>query len=252
MLVFGDSITQFGNSVDRGGFVARLANYYQRQMDVINRGFSQYNASGALGIAGNVFPKTASPVYSRSAAPAKSKPSSALWPLRDSNFPKSSSKLQLCILFFGTNDALAPSHPRANPIDSYYHAMHSLVALLRDSNSKHYSPETRIIIVTPPPVGELMLAEPTLTNARTSAYAQMAKRVATEVGAPYVDVFAEIQAHVKQDQANGNVTGEYDGYDKYLGDGIHPNFHGNSVIYELIMSTIGSKWPELVLQTPPS
>ncbi|KAJ2308698.1 hypothetical protein IWW55_000283 [Coemansia sp. RSA 2706] len=84
------------------------------------------------------------------------------------------------------------------------------------------------------------------------AYAQMAKRVATEVGAPYVDVFAEIQARVKQDRANGNVTGEYDGYDKYLGDGIHPNFHGNLVIYELIMSTIGSKWPELVLQTPPS
>ncbi|KAJ2320037.1 isoamyl acetate-hydrolyzing esterase [Coemansia sp. RSA 2704] len=252
MLVFGDSITQYGNSIDRGGYVARLANYYQRQMDVINRGFAGYNSSGALEIANTVLPKTSILSTGRLFNMVRSSSSSLLWPTRTENFPGNARKLQLCILFFGANDALVSSKDNSNTLDNYYKSMHSLVAMLQDSDSAHYSPDTRILIITPPPVGELMLSEPKLTNNRTSKYVEVAKKVATEVNVPYIDLFSKFQALVKKDQARDNSNNKYDGYDKYFIDGVHPNAAGNSVIFDLIMSTINSTWPEIAPSAPKS
>lgn len=46
ILLIGDSITQYSFSV--GGWGARLADWYVRKADVVNRGLSGYNSSWAL------------------------------------------------------------------------------------------------------------------------------------------------------------------------------------------------------------
>ncbi|KAJ2163285.1 hypothetical protein GGH15_004541, partial [Coemansia sp. RSA 562] len=56
MLTIGDSITQFGGDPQNGGYVAYLSKQYQRQMDVLNRGFSGYNTTGARRIIHNILP----------------------------------------------------------------------------------------------------------------------------------------------------------------------------------------------------
>jgi lysophospholipase L1-like esterase len=44
VVFFGDSITQHGFNVDIKGWVAQLAHWWTRRIDVVNRGFSGYNS----------------------------------------------------------------------------------------------------------------------------------------------------------------------------------------------------------------
>ncbi len=44
VVAFGDSITQHGFNTDAHGWVAKLADWWTRRADVLNRGFSGYNS----------------------------------------------------------------------------------------------------------------------------------------------------------------------------------------------------------------
>eukprot|EP01042_Synura_sphagnicola_P005138 gene5138-6547_t len=47
VVAFGDSITQHGFNTDNHGWVAKLADWWTRRVDVLNRGYSGYNSRWA-------------------------------------------------------------------------------------------------------------------------------------------------------------------------------------------------------------
>ncbi|KAJ2516000.1 isoamyl acetate-hydrolyzing esterase, partial [Coemansia sp. RSA 1937] len=132
LMVLGDSNTQFANDPAKNGFVAQLAEFYQRQMDVLNRGFRGYNTSSAREIIGSVLPKTSvaqdstttddiSPLF-KFAKKLKlttraDEITKALWPYQKQNYPGISNILQLIIILFGTNDSRVEWSEAYNPID---------------------------------------------------------------------------------------------------------------------------------------
>ncbi|KAJ1752805.1 isoamyl acetate-hydrolyzing esterase [Coemansia sp. RSA 989] len=196
LLAFGDSITQCAGDPEFEGYLAYLSRLYQRQMDVLNRGFSGYNTTRARTVVS-----------------------------------------------------------KHTPIEKFRDNLLYFVSLLRDPSSKHYSPSTKILFITPPPVGDRMVKEKAKIegenvvnkNERARKYAQMVKRVANEVNTPYVDLYGKIEELVKKNQstAKDTQTVDFEGYDGYLADGIHLNSAGNRVLFDLIQETIGKYWPEL-------
>jgi isoamyl acetate esterase len=48
VVAFGDSITQHGFNTDIHGWVAKLADWWSRRVDLVNRGFSGYNSRWGL------------------------------------------------------------------------------------------------------------------------------------------------------------------------------------------------------------
>ncbi|KAJ2497711.1 isoamyl acetate-hydrolyzing esterase [Coemansia sp. RSA 1972] len=295
-LAFGDSITQIGDDPDNGGYLAYLTRHYERQMDVLNRGFAGYNTTGARAVVHRVFPKTRTNTRSSALSgwypwQASSKPgkssglaiynsTGSIWPSRNNHFPSSARKLQLCIIFFGANDAQEEGEYGHNPIENYAENLRYFVSLLRSPDSEHYSPDTRILFITPPASGELLLKAtarsghmPMFRNKDTKAYAEVVKKIATEVGAPYVDLYSAIENRVhppnkraemsdKLDTGNSTKTGKvestvpaaksgkYDGYDQLLIDGIHLNPAGNKMLFNLVVAEINKNWPELKPSSP--
>ncbi|KAJ1784824.1 isoamyl acetate-hydrolyzing esterase, partial [Coemansia sp. RSA 2399] len=176
-LVFGDSITQLGYEPETGGWVTHLSNMYVRRMDILNRGFSGYNTTRAKDVAHTVFPVRRDYRLAHSAGgqgsvsavaewllkgvraitgmeTKKDKWSSSMWPRSDPPFPKFYPKVQLCILFFGANDAADPRDDRHTPLEEYPSNLRYIINMLRDPDSANYSPGTRIVLITPPAVGE--------------------------------------------------------------------------------------------------
>ncbi|KAJ1738711.1 isoamyl acetate-hydrolyzing esterase [Coemansia sp. RSA 990] len=272
LLAFGDSITQCAGDPEFEGYLAYLSRLYQRQMDVLNRGFSGYNTTRARTVVSKVLPVTRRPSTTKASSgllgnwigyansslfdfPKVKSGSKTIWPERDNTFPQNSRALRICIFFFGTNDAAISSWHQHTPIEKFRDNLLYFVSLLRDPSSKHYSPSTKILFITPPPVGDRMVKEKAKIegenvvnkNERARKYAQMVKRVANEVNTPYVDLYGKIEELVKKNQstAKDTQTVDFEGYDGYLADGIHLNSAGNRVLFDLIQETIGKYWPEL-------
>ncbi|KAJ2370165.1 isoamyl acetate-hydrolyzing esterase [Coemansia sp. RSA 2610] len=297
MLAFGDSITQLGDDPATSGYLTHLTRYFERQMDVLNRGFAGFNTQQARDVVHRVFPTTqrkavgGGPLASwarwlggsasaTDTAPIASSTTRSIWPSRNRNFPGDARKLQLCIIFFGTNDAQDEGEYGHNPISSYAENLRYFVSLLRDPQSEHYSPDTRVLLITPPATGERMIQAkkrigdaPMILNSAAKAYAETAKQVAAEFDLPCVDLYTEIEARVhapkersvETDEANGNSTAttnaadasqpaaisdQYDGYDEFLIDGVHLNSAGNQLLYNLIVAKIKQTWPELKPSAP--
>ncbi|KAJ1744391.1 isoamyl acetate-hydrolyzing esterase [Coemansia sp. RSA 1086] len=229
LIAFGDSITQIGDDPDNSGYLTHLTRYYERQMDVLNRGFSGFNTSKAR--------------------------------------------------TFGANDAQHKRYTGHNPISTYEADLRYFVWLLWSPESEYYSPNTRILFITPPATGNRMIQAkrrkeymPIVPNSQIKAYAEVVKKVATDVNTPYVDLYSAIESRVhsqKKRQAqlfdipDSNNTfsartgaAEYDGYDEFLVDGLHLNPAGNRLLFNLITATINQTWPELkpskpIWATPP-
>ncbi|KAJ2171609.1 isoamyl acetate-hydrolyzing esterase [Coemansia sp. RSA 551] len=296
LLAFGDSITQIGDDPNNGGYLAHLTRHYERQMDVLNRGFAGYNTTGARAIVHRVLPKTRSNTRSsalsgwypwqssskpgKSTGPAIYNSTGSIWPRRNSHFPSSARKLQLCIIFFGANDAQAEGEAGHNPIEKYAEDLRYFVSLLWSPGSEHYSPDTRILFITPPASGELMIKAkmrsghmPMIRNKDTKACAEVVKKVATEVGAPYVDLYSAMENRVHSANKRAEIpnklgtsnstsagkvestvqaakSGKYGGYNQFLIDGIHLNPAGNKLLFDLVVAEINKNWPELKPSSP--
>ncbi|KAJ2772988.1 isoamyl acetate-hydrolyzing esterase [Coemansia nantahalensis] len=268
LLAFGDSITQFGFYPANSGYLIHLAQHFHRRMDVVNRGFSGYNTADARRIADLVLPQTqqkapgTNPGLRRRLLPgsrphrptalATTGASGKLWPQgRGNTFPTQEGKLQLCILFFGANDARLEGERHHLPVEQYGDNLRYLASLLRDPDSAHYSPDTRILIVTPPAVGDRMIerttapgAQAPIRNSVTGTYAGMAMAVARELGIPHVDLYSAINDAAKTAAAQ-DPHGRLEGYDRYLVDGLHLSSGGNKLLYDLIIKTIAANWPEM-------
>ncbi|KAJ2652321.1 isoamyl acetate-hydrolyzing esterase [Coemansia sp. RSA 1250] len=255
LLVFGDSITQFGSSPGISGFVSHLSGFYSRRMDVLNRGFSGYNTRDALRIVSHVFPKT------------NNMSLSAKWAWRDFTIPDAPKPPQLCIIFFGANDARFAPYTQHVPLNEFSINLRKLVSLLRSPESEYYSPSTRILFVTPPAIGDKMVEEisrrdghaPDRKNKVTRLYADAVKETGKDLGIPVVDIWTAIEDAVHgirnptlssqdQQESTGNeadAVSPYEGYEQYLLDGLHLNARGNELLHKLLVAKITSVWPEM-------
>lgn len=217
-MLFGDSITQGG--WEDGGFGARLAHVYSRKFDVLNRGLSGYNSEWAIPVFEQYFAKQ----HEQKHAP----------------------KICLLTIWFGANDACIKPSPQHLPLEKYTANLRHLVDMVRSSNSAWYSPDTAIILITPPPVNthqrsaDLRARDPPKELDRlfdtTKSYADAVLTLGAELSVPVVDIWKGLWDAVGHDEAALST---------YLRDGLHLNAAGYSILYDLLMAAIVKHVPTL-------
>lgn len=111
LVLLGDSITQQSFSLERSGWGAALADHFQQKLDVINRGASGYNTRWTLPLLAQLFP-------SNEHAPL------------------------VVLIFFGANDACAPSLPGSLslqhvPVDEYEQNLVKIVKFIKGIGCNH-------------------------------------------------------------------------------------------------------------------
>ncbi|KAF5365627.1 hypothetical protein D9758_003284 [Tetrapyrgos nigripes] len=201
IMLFGDSITQGAWEPGLDGFGAGLSHVYARKLDVLNRGLSGYNTDWAI------------PVFEKCFATREQQ--------------KHAPKVRLLVIWFGANDACIKPSPQHVPLPKFISNMKHLVNLVQSPKSEYYSSETRIILVTPPPINtiqrgaDLRSRTPPLELDRlfetTHQYAEAVKDVGREEEVPVVDIWTKMwEAAGKQE----------DNLSKFLDDGLHLNKAG--------------------------
>jgi isoamyl acetate esterase len=132
--------------------------------------------------------------------------------------------------FLGANDACLPPSPQEIPLDKFISNLEWMVQALRSPSSDYYSPWTRIILFTPPPVQVVtrgrVLAErdPPRENDRdfdhSKKYAEATKELAARLKVPVVDAWESIW----------KAAGEKEeGLTPFLSDGLHLTDEGYGV-----------------------
>ncbi|KAJ7685031.1 GDSL Lipase/Acylhydrolase [Mycena polygramma] len=218
IMLFGDSITQAGWT--EGGFGARLANVYSRKFDVLNRGLAGYNTEWAI------------PVLEQCLATRHDQ--------------QHVLKIRLLVVWFGANDACIKPSPQHVPLPKFINNIKDMVQLVQSAESPYYSPWTKIILVTPPPVNthqrkaDLSSREPPLELDRlfdtTKGYAEGVIEAAAASRVAVVDVWTAIW----------NAAGQEEGaLSRYLSDGLHLTPEGYTVMYDALIKTIATEYPEL-------
>jgi isoamyl acetate esterase len=214
IVLWGDSLTQTGFD----GWIAQLANRYQRRADIVNRGMSGYNTSWFL-----LLPE------------------------------EHHDNVALCTIWFGANDA---SLPDLNPhhyvsVQDYQTNLRLLVEqakkLLKPSSS---SSLLRILIMTPPPVhheqrlayqkqryGDKATGELERTLANSGIYANACQQVATELKLPCVNLWDKFQTD--------------DNWGRFLSDGLHFSSEGHDFVYRCVNEAIQEHFPDLAVTPCP-
>ncbi|KAG9318860.1 SGNH hydrolase-type esterase domain-containing protein [Chiua virens] len=207
ILLFGDSLTQ--GAWDRSGFAQQLASLYVRKFDVVNRGLSGYQTDWAI----PVFEQILAQQHKHRHAP----------------------KVQLLTIWFGANDAALPPSTQHVPRDRYKTNLTCLVNMVKSPTSAFYSPDTRVILITPPPVNTHQW-----TNGRdfeeTKLYAAAAKEVGAQVGVPVADAWTEIWEAAGRDEG---------ACEKFLSDGLHLNAAGYEIVLNSITKIVEEEYPEI-------
>jgi lysophospholipase L1-like esterase len=116
IVLFGDSLTQRG--WEESGWCSFVANLMTRKADVYNRGFGGYNTRWAKYLLPFLFPVR-----------------------KDDVTPKH----LLVTVWFGANDAAAPTERVSVPLEEYTENLRHIVAYLRQC--AHH-----VVVLTPPPV----------------------------------------------------------------------------------------------------
>lgn len=126
--------------------------------------------------------------------------------------------MQLLTIWFGANDAAPPPSPQHVPRDRYKANLAHLVDMVKSPTSAYYSPDTRIILITPPPVNTYQWTERIFTE--TKLYAEAVKELGAQVGVPVADVWTEIWEAAGRDER---------ACEQFLHDGLHLNAAGYEV-----------------------
>jgi len=138
--------------------------------------------------------------------------------------------VQLLTIWFGANDAALLPSPQHVPRDRYKANLIHLVNMVKCSTSAYYSPDTRIILITPPPVNTHQWPVGR-AFAETRSYAEAVKEVGVQVGVPVADVWTEIWEAAGRDER---------ALEQFLYDGLHLNAAG----YEVKSSRTRASFPE--------
>jgi len=218
IFVLGDSLTEMGGEM--GGYVQRLSDRYARKLDVLNRGFGGYNTDHAIPILEQCLAKRDQQAY----AP----------------------KIRLMTIWFGANDACPLPSVQHVPLERYKTNLVDVINLIKSPESPYYSPDTRLILMTPPPVNEEQWEAITTSwdqpkpldrfTEVTAKYAQVVRDVGKELKVPVTDVFTTLWETVGRDQKELR---------QYMLDGLHLNAAGYTIVFEELMKTINIEYPQL-------
>jgi len=163
VVAFGDSITQHGFNNDISGWVSRLADWWIRRVDFLNRGFSGYNSEYGV-IAFNNVVVVENP--------------------------------DLVFIFFGANDAVDSSNDRHVSLPKFEQNLRSML-----DECKKSLPSANVVIITPPPIWETALTAWNAekgrpldrTNDRAYEYGQICHKLAKEFSLPIVDAWQAME-----------------------------------------------------------
>lgn len=219
IILLGDSLTEGGTMPY--GFCQQLIDAYNRKLDVLVRGLSGYNTTWVI------------PVFKQMLAPRTER----------TNRPK----VQLLTIWFGANDSVFPGEPQHVPLAQFAVNLRTLVRLVRDPASAYYAPETRVVLLTPPPINthQLIHALPHRDPPKyeldrdselTRRYAEAVVQVGREERVPVVDTWTMLYDAVGQKEEN---------MAKYLVDGIHLNTEAHKLVYAALVKTIKDEYPEI-------
>ncbi|KAJ2794822.1 isoamyl acetate-hydrolyzing esterase, partial [Coemansia guatemalensis] len=144
------------------------------------------------------------------------------------------------------------------PLNEFKANIIDLVNIFRSPESEFYSPDTKVILITQPPVGDKLYArdcaqqgKPVDRRKETSApYAGAVREAARELGVPCVDLWTAMEDEIKAKQDQGTLS-EFEGYEDYLWDGLHLKDNGNDLLFKLLMETITANFPELIPDSIP-
>ncbi|KAJ2359754.1 isoamyl acetate-hydrolyzing esterase [Coemansia sp. RSA 2607] len=219
IVCLGDSITQRGWEVHNDGWVAQLSQHYVRTHDVLNRGFGGYNTRWATHLLPHML-------------------------------PASSPATRLVTILFGANDAQLPPYKQHVPLDEFERNLHAILNALYKRGSPSYAPNARIVMITPPVVGEEMWAEQRKRDGQpmdrrkevTRQYAEVVRNVAKAREVVCVDLWEATER---------KVTESEDGYASVLLDGLHLNAAGNRLLFGLLRDAITAHLPHLDPATIP-
>lgn len=139
--------------------------------------------------------------------------------------------MQLLTIWFGANDATIPGEQQHVPLPEYKDNLSKLIHLVRDPSSDWHSPETRIVLITPPPVNthqwleQLRTLDPPKDKLDrqfdlTRQYAEGAKEVGKKEDVPVVDTWTLLFEAAGKDEKN---------LAKFCTDGLHLNENGYKV-----------------------
>ncbi|KXH33481.1 GDSL-like Lipase/Acylhydrolase [Colletotrichum nymphaeae SA-01] len=227
VVLFGDSLFQLSCTPQDGfSFQAALQDLCMRRLDVINRGFSGYNTTNALGVLSDLF-----------------SPPSATTP-----------KIDYILILLGANDACLPipTNSQQIPLDQY---KHNLKAILTHPTIRAHDP--KILLVNPPPLDEIRMLERDLEKGHGQAsrsaavsktYSDAALAVASEVtGVVPIDLYGAVMRRAEQMTIGfsrsslplGSPGGERGGLEVLVPDGLHLGGEGYRVLFELVKPHIG-------------
>ncbi|KAK4683946.1 hypothetical protein P7C73_g6262, partial [Tremellales sp. Uapishka_1] len=227
IMLFGDSLTQ---AFTNGSYSQLMAQTYIRKMDILNRGFSGYTTEGGLAVFEKIF------------ATKERRDKGIVVPVK------------LVTIWFGANDASLPGNTQHIPLELFKANLSQMVTSLQSPTSDYYAPDTKIVLITPPPIMEAARLRgmnirwkefgsegepPTVCDRNkgvTRQYAQAVVEVAKKENVPFVDLWTAIV-----DAAGGEGEDELA---PYFYDGLHLTPEGYDVLYKELMKLILSRWPE--------
>lgn len=141
------------------------------------------------------------------------------------NLPNTFSSSLDFIRTLGANDAVMPGERQYVDISKFAENLHTTISLVTSPTSPYYSPDTRVVLITPPPVYvHQRPGQPwdDRNNVNTKAYADQVIRVGEETGVPVVDVWTKFWEY---------ADGKEEKLKPLLTDGLHLTSDGYSVCH---------------------
>jgi lysophospholipase L1-like esterase len=104
--------------------------------------------------------------------------------------------IELLVIFLGANDAAIPPSGQHVPLARYQNNLKALVDMVQSPMSRYYSKNTRVVLVTPPPLDESAWAKKCAKEGRpldrraatTQKYAETCVKLANELMIPVLDL----------------------------------------------------------------
>lgn len=196
--LFGDSLTQLGHSA-QGCWGSIVANTFQRKCDVVLRGFSGYNTRAAKHLLRRVFG------------------------------PENASGVAAFVVLLGTNDAAEPQDGGRThvPLAEYESNLYELLDYIKSCGV----PDSKVVLVTPPPLDEERWkahtgrkGRPTRRLETTRKYAERCLRVGRQRGITTVDSFTSLMK-----ESN---------WPSFFAEGLHFSTVGSQKFAQLLMPAL--------------
>ncbi|OMH80132.1 Isoamyl acetate-hydrolyzing esterase-like protein [Zancudomyces culisetae] len=268
-ITFGDSITEFGYQVEKDGWVSQLANQYVRKIEVVNRGYSDESSIAS---------KDEQKDSSENADNGKvNYEQQILTGFEESRTPR----IRLVTIFLGTNDCSFPTWSQHVPLAEYGANIRQMIDFLTNKESEYYNPDVKIILITPPPLCDILweemmarigFTEPHRSSQMPKPYADEVAKIGKDYNIPVINLWQGIEDKIQelknaaansngsQQQQDTNTDQKYCtdvnnprfGYDRYLCDGLHLENLGNDFLFKSLMETINTNFPELSPENVPT